>query len=452
MADLNVFPLTDIVSFIRDRDWEGCIDFAIEDIKNGNANKIRQVYYNFLMEFGFSKDILLPQFDFLDDGDEYQEMYRDITPLLVMSASLDWLLGKLSPEDKLRFGLRDLTHPAPKRAQRFLTILQNFWLFYSQIYEDLKKRETEVQDMVNRRTQLLSTLERYKEEYNQLIVQEVEDKASVDSLQHSLVELGAHLDQLSGQVPELKNRITALKETVEQLERDKTEILERQRQIEREKLLLQGSEEKCDSILRLEQELEELARKQTALEVRSFQLSNNAEKCEQFRQEYAALLDQSRAAQEDGVRMRQLQQKNRELDQELERVRLQDEELDTVSRDKEDQIQEAESSISVARLKWNRRKAAKEEEARELKQVVETARCQLSQEQQQVAALAAQGAQLEASKQELHHAIQMDEDQMKQEYSDILEEIETFNGQLTADYARMEEIKRRIVSANSKNM
>ena len=51
--------------------------------------------------------------------------------------------------------------------------------------------------------------------------------------------------------------------------------------------------------------------------------SNNAEKCEQLRLEYAALLDQSRVAQEDEGRMRQLRQKNRELTQELERLRLQ---------------------------------------------------------------------------------------------------------------------------------
>ncbi len=40
--------------------------------------------------------------------------------------------------------------------------------------------------------------------------------------------------------------------------------------------------------------------------------------------EYAALLDQSRAAQEgDGLRMRQLRQKNKELLQEMEGLRLQ---------------------------------------------------------------------------------------------------------------------------------
>jgi hypothetical protein len=44
---------------------------------------------------------------------------------------------KLSPESKWRLGLRDLTHPNPKRTQVFLTVLQNFWLFYSQIYESL---------------------------------------------------------------------------------------------------------------------------------------------------------------------------------------------------------------------------------------------------------------------------------------------------------------------------
>jgi hypothetical protein len=40
--------------------------------------------------------------------------------------------------------------------------------------------------------------------------------------------------------------------------------------------------------------------------------------------EYAALLDQSRSAQEgDGLRMRQLRQKNKELLQEMEGLRLQ---------------------------------------------------------------------------------------------------------------------------------
>lgn len=44
---------------------------------------------------------------------------------------------------------------------------------------------------------------------------------------------------------------------------------------------------------------------------------------EQLRLEYEAMHEQSRAAQEDGVRMRQLRQKNRELTQELERLRTQ---------------------------------------------------------------------------------------------------------------------------------
>jgi hypothetical protein len=48
------------------------------------------------------------------------------------------------------------------------------------------------------------------------------------------------------------------------------------------------------------------------------------EKYEALRVEYAALLDQSRAAQEgDGLRMRQLRQKNKELLQEMEGLRLQ---------------------------------------------------------------------------------------------------------------------------------
>jgi hypothetical protein len=50
-----------------------------------------QVYYNFLLEFGFSKDILLvqPQFDSLD---EHQDIYRDLTPILNMLACLNWLI------------------------------------------------------------------------------------------------------------------------------------------------------------------------------------------------------------------------------------------------------------------------------------------------------------------------------------------------------------------------
>jgi hypothetical protein len=45
----------------------------------------------------------------------------------------------LNPGDRIQMGLRDLTHPTPKRTQLFLTIFQNFYLFYSNIYTELVK-------------------------------------------------------------------------------------------------------------------------------------------------------------------------------------------------------------------------------------------------------------------------------------------------------------------------
>jgi hypothetical protein len=56
-----------------------------------SISSFEQVYYNFLLEFGFSKDILLvqPQFDSLD---EHQDIYRDLTPILNMLACLNWLI------------------------------------------------------------------------------------------------------------------------------------------------------------------------------------------------------------------------------------------------------------------------------------------------------------------------------------------------------------------------
>ncbi len=61
----------------------------------------------------------------------------------------------------------------------------------------------------------------------------------------------------------------------------------------------------------------------------------------------------------------------------------------------------------LTRFKWSRRKAAKEEDVRELKEVLEEGRRQLGQEEQQVHALNAQAAQLQEQVVEARHNLQV---------------------------------------------
>jgi hypothetical protein len=274
MADQKTtFDISDIVSFIRERGWEGCEDFSADDLKNSNASKIREVHYFFLVDFGFSKDILHTKFGCFEAE---EELFRDITPLLNLQACLNWLLGKLSPGSKWQLGLRDLTHPNPKRTQFFLTVLQNFWLFYSHIYESLMQREGEVRDLVQEREQLFPMV-----------------------------------------------------------------------------------------------------------------------------------------------------------------------------RDLEERMAEADNSLSAAEFKWSRRKAAKEEDVRELKEVLKEGRRQLGQEEQQVHALTAQAVQLQEQVVEARHHLQEEDAKTKLEYAATLEKLELFNTKLAAEFDAFTEMK-RILDATHK--
>jgi predicted nucleic acid-binding Zn-ribbon protein len=66
-----------------------------------------------------------------------------------------------------------------------------------------------------------------------------------------------------------------------------------------------------------------------------------------------------------------------------------------------------DSVVNLSRLKWSRRKTAREAELEELQAAVEENRRLLGREEQEVAALANQVRQLESRKQELQHGIKV---------------------------------------------
>ena len=254
-------------------EWEN-FSVTMQDLKQPSAALVQMLYFNFLQEFGFSNSLLQIPFEVLEDL-EHPDIYKDIIPILSLQAACTHLFEKLTGDTS--FGISDLINPKPKKTQKFLSVLQNFWLFCNNQYVHVTKVQGEVQKLVKARAQYESKIEEFKNKINQSRSKAVEEKAEEESLMKEIEELKEEFNTLIPKQKELNDIKKSLKEEIENLTQRGECLVKEKLKLETERDNLQGAFEGAAALKKLDTELQEVRQDLRLKEKRKLEFRNNLE-------------------------------------------------------------------------------------------------------------------------------------------------------------------------------
>jgi len=428
------FPFDAILNFLKENSWEHCNSITLQDLKQPTAPMVQKLYFNFLQEFGFSESLLMIPFEVLENL-ECPDIYKDMIPIMSLQAACVHLLGKLMGDSG--FGIMDLLNPTPRRTQRFLSVMQNFWLFCNSQWTNVEQIQGEVDKLVGARMDCEAKIEEYKNKINQCKSKAVEEKAEEESLHEEINQLKEELKQMFPKQKEFNEKRSNLKTELENLEVEKDKMLEQLRKLEAERDNLQGVFEGAAVLQRLDDELQEVRDELGLKEKRKLEFRNHLELLERWKEEYSAVLELVQQIAHEQQKTRDLVGKIREQQTQMESVKLEREEADSVMKELENQLKEKTAMLNKLRGQWARRKQGKEEEIKSVHADLEEAKMQLGEEQMAVVDLTNKIKEVNLAVEEERHEMVKEAARVRANYSALLEAMEKFNKKLTEDFAKI---------------
>ena len=203
------------------------------------------------------------------------------------------------------FSLNDLLNPTPKRTQRFLSVLQNFWTFCNSINDKVMEVQDHIDGLLNEKKKEESTLDDYRNRINQVKSKAVEEAETVKILEMENEDLKKKSQELLAEKEELHGLNSKLKEKLEEATKKSLEIDAQVKAIETERDNLQGAVDGAAAIKKLEDELQknkeerecreklrmETAEKMTAVEWSAIVLNSILEVVQQYSAEKTEIMN-----------------------------------------------------------------------------------------------------------------------------------------------------------------
>ena len=203
------------------------------------------------------------------------------------------------------FSLNDLLNPTPKRTQRFLSVLQNFWTFCNSINDKVMEVQDHIDGLLNDKKKEESTLDDYRNRINQVKSKAVEEAETVKILEMENEDLKKKSQELLAEKEELHGLNSKLKEKLEEATKKSLEIDAQVKALETERDNLQGAVDGAAAIKKLEDELQkskeerecreklrmETAEKMTAVERSAIVLNSILEVVQQYSAEKTEIMN-----------------------------------------------------------------------------------------------------------------------------------------------------------------
>jgi len=414
-------------------EWEN-FSVTMQDLKQPSAALVQMLYFNFLQEFGFSNSLLQIPFEVLEDL-EHPDIYKDIIPILSLQAACTHLFEKLTGDTS--FGISDLINPKPKKTQKFLSVLQNFWLFCNNQYVHVTKVQGEVQKLVKARAQYESKIEEFKNKINQSRSKAVEEKAEEESLMKEIEELKEEFNTLIPKQKELNDIKKSLKEEIENLTQRGECLVKEKLKLETERDNLQGAFEGAAALKKLDMELQEVRQDLRLKEKRKLEFRNNLELLSRWKDDYTAVLELVQQIANEQEKTRILMAKIREQNINIETIKLQREETESEIRELENQVKEKSASLSKLRGQWARRKKGKEEEIAAATADLEHTKLQVGEDHVAAVEISTRKSDIIRMSEEEQAEMAKEAASIRSQYATLLESMEKFNNKLNEDFEKI---------------
>jgi antitoxin component HigA of HigAB toxin-antitoxin module len=299
MDQVSAFPDQQIVEFlVNNLDHQVTIQVrrlvapvahsSAQELKNPTAALVQTVYFRMLTVFSFADSMLQPSLELMNTLD-HPEVLKDMIPTLSLQAGLVDLISSLVGKND--FGIMDLLRPTAKRTAKFISVLQNFWLFCNQRHQEADQALKEVEGLVEKKIECDNLIENFKNEINRRLRKAVEDEATEDALNKEIEGLRVDLESWGPRREELDREKVQLDGELGRLHAETEKVEARKRKLQAEIAALQGVFEGAATMEKLDQEIGQLVEDLQYLEQNKLKLRNNMEALERTRVEYVAVLE-----------------------------------------------------------------------------------------------------------------------------------------------------------------
>ena len=267
------FPHEAILAFIKDLNelFEG---LTVKDLKQPTPELVQKIYFNILIDLGLDEAIINCQqaeFDLLDEIGDHPDIYKSMLATLSLQAACHNTLEHISGEKIIiwgpfcvnltffigttTFSLSDLLNPHPKRTQRFLSVLQNFWTFCNSINHKVVDVQDEIDKLLVEKKKEESTLDDYRNKINHIKSRNVEEAEEVKIMTSKIENLQKKSQELLAEKEELYALNINLKEKLEDASKATHILDEKVKALETDRDNLQGAVDGAAAIKKLEDDL-----------------------------------------------------------------------------------------------------------------------------------------------------------------------------------------------------
>jgi len=359
------------------------INLAISraELQNPTPKIVEALIYQFLMEFQHS--------DFMNQGHPIIEMKMGdlLTNDIKETLHLDILVvaaRKFFERIEFRdysFGIMDIVNPQPKRIQKFLSQMVNFWLFCNSEFETIEQRKLEVMEKAKGGKALQKDLNQNRRE-----IEDLQEKIQTIEINNEKVHqdikcVESDLADLMSKNAEVQTQAKAYKDEIAELTKLEDVLKDNIEKCENEKkrleLLVKSDETKHEletQITKLKEESDAKVQKVHECKVKQQEYKQRLAQFQKYLKELQHLTVKHETIQKTRQEIEQLEAEKEEKGQALSIV---DDELGLIQQ----QLDDLKKELASQANSWNRKKSCLEAEIKDYQKEIEKIRQGMSEEE-----------------------------------------------------------------------
>jgi len=438
------FPHEAILEFLKSLN-EGNEGLTVKDLKQPTPELVQKIYFHIMIDLGLDEAIINCQqaeFDLLDEIGDHPDIYKSMLAILSLQAACHNILEHIS--GTTTFSLSDLLNPHPKRTQRFLSVLQNFWTFCNSINNNVVDAQDKIDKLLVEKKKEECTLDDYRNKINHIRSKNVEEAEEVKVMTSEIEDLQKQSQDLWAEKQELSELNMNLKEKLEVASKTTQEIDAKVKALESDRDNLQGAVDGAAAIKKLEDDLVKIKEERECRERLRLESAEKVTAVERSTTLLTSILEVVRQYSSEKSEIKNFETKIQDIKVKLDNLVAESDELGCLIRDEDVVVKEKAQTLAKAKNQWARRRQGKQEDLERAIQELDVAKSSANEDQLRVIELGDKVRDLELQTQEESEMMMVQDTQVRSQYTRILEALEEFNRKKSANLAKLSDAKQKL--------
>jgi len=418
---------------------------TIKDLKSPTPMFVHMIYAKILLELGLDESIVNPQqasFDLLHELGEHTEIYKSMLQSISLQAACVNVLTTLNGGTS--FGLSDLLDPNPRRTIKFLSCLQNFWLFCNSTYSQVDEVMVEKDNHLRTKNDLKHKYEEYRNKINSLKCKAAEDAEAVKSAEADNEELNQIMNEMFMQKKELEEVSSRVKAEMDSEVKKIVEIEESIEKLKTEKLNLHGIVDGEAAIGKLDEEIEEHRENLSVKGRQKLKQEKILQSQDQALSVLKSILEIAEQTANEKKEIKNFDTKIQDINTRINKINMETDEYGSLLHDEEMQVKEKNEILTKMKSQWSRRFQGKQEDLDRVVAELEEAKSDFDEDQLKALELSNQVKECNAQTEKKLRETFVNAGEVRSQYSRILQSIEKFNTKMAADMDKLNAVSQKL--------